>query len=116
MKKARIEIPKVMAAFKKVYRGRKNLSFRQQFDGTLSEDLWVDQVMGRIRSEAPPPSPVGLSVIFEQMFWRFAPAAVLVVCLLSIWFFQVGATVEYDVASLVMTDPIGFGELSSLGL
>ena len=104
-----------MDAFKAAYH-RENRPSGQSSVDDMTEELWAGEVMGRIRSLASPAPAVDVIAICERMFWRFAPAAALMVCILSIWLFQVDATVEYDVASLMVTEPVAFGELSSLGL
>ncbi len=115
MKRFRIETSKVEEIFKGAYEGRKKLTSEQPLT-TTQEDQWANQVMRQIRTLDSVRSPFDISVVFEQMFWRFAPVATVVVCLLSVWLFQMDVTVEYDMATLFMTDPIGISDMSSLEL
>ena len=113
MKRFRIETSKIEKAFKGAYQERKKLFSKQAATQTRDDDPWVNQVMYKIRTLESARLSFDISVVFERIFWRFAPAAVVVVCLLSIWLSQVDVAVEYDVASLFMTDPIGFTDMPS---
>lgn len=116
MKRFSIETSKVEKAFKEAYKEQKKMLPEQLSTEMPKEDPWTIQVMRRIRTLEPVHSPFDFSVVFERMFWRFASAGVVVICLLSIWLFQVDVTVEYDMVSLFMTDPIGFSDMPSLKL
>ena len=116
MKRFPIETAKLEKALKGAYGERKRLFAEELKTNPRDDDPWIDLVMQNIRALEPAPPLFDFPVVFERMFWRLAPAAVLMVCLLSIWLFQVDVTVEYDVASLLMTDPIGVTDISSLGL
>ena len=115
MKQYRIETSKVEKVFKGVYEEQRKPTSDQPLFPT-QEDQWANEVMRQIRATEPVSPLFDISTVFEQIFWRFAPVAMLVVCLLTVWLFQIDATVEYDMASLFMTDPIGFGHMTPLDL
>ena len=46
-------------------------------------DVWEDRVMVRIRGLGPLTSRLGFTALFERYFWRFAPAASLILLILG---------------------------------
>lgn len=77
---------------------------------------WERAVMGKVGAMAPSSSANDWLSLFEIAVWRLAPAACLLVVLLSVVLIRLDFSSEYMVASAFMDDPFGEIFFQSFGI
>lgn len=75
-------------------------------------ELWPTKVMGHLRSMPPMYPRAGYLELLQQLVWRLAPVAAVLVLLLGAAVFQLDFTSEYELAAMFVEDPL---DLSLLG-
>lgn len=76
------------------------------FNHRLNHRQWRQGVMRSIRHIDPHGSKAEDRLIPGQLAWRLAPAALALIIVFSIMIIQVDNTIEYQMASLAMSDPM----------
>jgi hypothetical protein len=71
---SKIDLNVILKRFRRAY-------FKKEADPV--GDKWPQDVMRRIRNLGPIESPKTILIPFEQLFWRLAPAACLMILLLT---------------------------------
>jgi hypothetical protein len=69
--------------------------------------LWAEQVMNHIRRLGPI-NKQSFLLQFQQLVWRFAPVACMLIVALVIYMIKVDFVPEYEIAEILMNDPVGF--------
>ncbi|MGE0084291.1 MAG: hypothetical protein AB7S75_07685 [Desulfococcaceae bacterium] len=79
-------------------------------------DGWQIKTMRRIRNMEPPNAKIFNLALFNRFVWRFAATACVLVILLSVYAFQYDFQTEYELARMLVSDPLGFDLVQSFGL
>ena len=80
-------------------------AYREKEKPQVSEQ-WEMSVMQRIRSLGALPFKTSPFELFEQFGWRFAPAACVVIALLTFWIVKLDFVPEDEMARLSIEQPI----------
>jgi len=97
------DLDKVLKAFSAAHQDREKAEVGE---------LWPVRVMGHIRSMSRIYPGAGYLEHMQQLVWRLSPVAVVLVLLLSAVLFQLDFTSDYDLAKMLVEDPL---DLSLLG-
>jgi hypothetical protein len=68
--------------------------------------LWLTGVMGHVRRLSVPGTGVGFFDLFEPFVWRLAPVACSLVLILAAVISQLDFLADYEVARMLMVEPL----------
>ena len=94
-------------ALRKAYRGKEKPQVSEQ---------WEMSVMQSIRSLGALPFKTSPFELFEQFGWRFAPAACVVIALLTFWIVKLDFAPEDEMAKFSIDHPIEASYIEMPGL
>ncbi|WAC08699.1 MAG: hypothetical protein OS130_05775 [Thermodesulfobacteriota bacterium] len=94
-------------ALRKAYRGKAKPQVSEQ---------WEMSVMQHIRSLGALPFKTSPLELFEQFGWRFAPAACIVIALLTFWMVKLDFVSEDEMAKISIEQPIEASYVEMPGL
>ena len=77
---------------------------RTDIGGPISQQ-WQEGVMRSIRQIGPHPPSGWRSIDFVQLSWRLAPAALLLMIVLSVYIFQTGTAINTHMTTLSVSEP-----------
>jgi len=97
------ELDNVQKALSVVYRER---------EPAESNGLWRTRVMGHIRDLSADRYEGGYLVSLQRLVWRLTPVAIAMVLLLSMALYQADFTSDYELAGMLVEDPL---DMSLLG-
>ncbi len=100
----------IMEALKREYRERADEG--EELPGRA----WEQAVMRRVRNMDSAGKEGDWWSLFELSVWRLAPAASILVVILSVLLFRLDLTGEYMVATAFMEDPFGDILIQSIGI
>jgi len=72
--------------------------------------------MSHIRSLGPVYAKTGYFEIFEQLVWRFAPVACVLILMLTLCIINLDLVPEYEMVKLFVEDPIEFSYVQMFGV
>ncbi|GBC63687.1 hypothetical protein DENIS_4685 [Desulfonema ishimotonii] len=78
-------------------------------------DGWQSEVMRQVRIPEATATDMHFE-LFSRFVWRFAATACVFAVLLSAYAFQNGFQTEYELAQLLIGDPLGFSLAQSFGV
>jgi hypothetical protein len=106
MKRLSIEHPRLKRALTEAFRE----NTRRAVDENMPGDRFNFAVMGEIRQIAKHGAKRDRFEWIPKTAWRLAPVACGVLLALTVVFMRYDPSLEYDMAALLLTDPIGFHE------
>jgi hypothetical protein len=71
-----------------------------------SDIRWRQNVMRSVRRIGPIQQDANHRLGFSQLTWRLAPVALSLMIILGVMIFRVEDTVEYQLAGLMVSDPV----------
>jgi hypothetical protein len=90
-------------------------AYRSKEEAEIS-DSWQTKTMSRIRSIRPLDTKSDYLMNLEQMVWRLAPAACVLIIAFSVCLFNIDFAQEYDLAKLFLDDPVEYVFVQSFGI
>lgn len=90
---------KLLNIFKIAYKERDKQS------GKLDEQ-WQERVMSCIRTLGLPPAQPSFFFLFEQLVWRLAPVACLLILFLALFIQKLGLVPEYEMTKIFVQEPL----------
>ena len=90
-------------------------AFREK-EKAKPDEQWQQQVMSHVRSLGPLNVKTDYFEIFEQLVWRFAPVACVLILVLAVCIINLGLVPEYEVVKLFVEDPIEFSYVQMFGV
>jgi len=67
---------------------------------------WQENVMRSVRQLGPIDEKSNSREPFAYLSWRLAPVAAVLLVLMTIWIARIDDTLEFQIASLVVSDPM----------
>lgn len=77
-------------------------------EGGTIDEFWVQRVMDDIQRLGPFDSRQSFLMQFEKLVWRFAPVACVLIIALALYIMRVDFVPEYEIAQILINDPVGF--------
>jgi hypothetical protein len=71
-----------------------------------SDNRWRQNVLRSVRQIGPIKQDAVHRMGFSQLTWRLAPVALTLMIILGVMIFRVEDTVEYQLAGLMVSDPV----------
>jgi len=88
----------------------------KQREMAVIPDGWQIRTMRGIRNLEPFSAKRSDLALCNRFVWRFAATACILVIVLSVYAFQTDFQTEYELARMLVTDPLGFDLVQSFGL
>ena len=110
MKRLSIDQPRLKRILKEAFRE----STRRAVDENMPGERFNFAVMGEIRQITKAGAGRDRFEWIPKTAWRLAPMACGVLFALTMLFMRYDPSLEYDMAALLLTDPIGFHETNFL--
>ena len=110
MKRLSIEHPRLKRGLKEAFRE----NTRRAADENMPGERFNFAVMGEIRQIAKAGAKRERYEWIPKTAWRLAPIACGILFALTVVFMRYDQSLDYDMAALVLTDPIGFHETNLL--
>jgi len=94
------------AMLKKAFLGKKKAE---------PSEHWQRNVMSHIRNLGPLDVKTNYLDLFERFLWRFAPAACVLILMLTLCIIYLDLVPEYEIVKLFVEDPIEFSYVQIFG-